>query len=99
MLIYRYPFIEVKKITRTVTLLKSNCTKFLIKVRFYMIDMKIFTTGTIGLQIMSVFETGGAVGRGKCFFDRVTILFHHCNNTNITYQQFYSCLCGYFTHS
>ena len=25
---------------------------------------------------------------GKCFFDKATILFHQCNNTNITYQQF-----------
>ena len=31
-------------------------------------------------------------GRGKCFFDGVTILIHQCNNTNIAYQQFYSCL-------
>ena len=52
-----------------------------------MMDIKIFTIG------------GGAVGLGKCFFDRVTILFHQCDNIIITYQQFYSCLGSYFTHS
>ena len=37
---------------------------------------------------------GGVLWRGEnvFFFDRVTILFHQCNNTNNTYQQFYSCL-------
>ena len=50
-----------------------------------MMDIKKFTTGR------------GAVRWRKCFFDRVTILFHQCNNTNITYQQF-SYLRWYFTH-
>ena len=48
-----------------------------------MMDIKIFTTEGV---------PGGAVGGGKCFFDRAPILFHQFNNTNITYQQFYSCL-------
>ena len=34
----------------------------------------------------------------RWFFDRVPILLHQCNNTNITYEQFYSCLHWYFTH-
>ena len=38
-----------------------------------MMDIKILSTE--GVQ-------GGAVGGEKCFFDRVTILFHQCNNTN-----------------
>ena len=39
----------------------------------------MFTTGALD----GVLRQGG-----KCFFDRVTLLFHQCNNTNITYQQF-----------
>ena len=49
-----------------------------------MMDIKIFTT-------RGVRGGGGAVGEGKSFFDTETILFHQCNNTNITYQEFYSC--------
>ena len=47
-----------------------------------MMDIKIFTTGGFG----------GAVEGGECFFNIVTILYLQCNKTNITYQQFYSCL-------
>ena len=47
-----------------------------------MVDIKIFIT----------VDRGGALVRGKCFLGKVTILFNQCNNTNITYQQFYSCL-------
>ena len=56
-----------------------------------MMDIKIFTTGGV--------REGGCCGSGEWFFDRVATLFHQCNNTNITYQQFYSYLRGYFTHS
>ena len=48
-----------------------------------MIDIKIFTTK----GVRGVLWEGG-----KCFFDRVTILFDQCNNTNIAYRQFYSYL-------
>ena len=41
---------------------------------FSIMDIKIFTTGGV---------RGGAVGGGKCFFDRATILFHQCNNTTL----------------
>ena len=48
-----------------------------------MVDITICTTGGV---------RGGAVGRENIFFDGVTILFHQCNNTKITYQQFFTCL-------
>ena len=41
---------------------------------------------------INIFTTGAFGGGGIFFFDRVAILFHQYNNTNITYQQFYSCL-------
>ena len=45
---------------------------------FSMMDIKMFTTGGFG--------EGHAVGGGEMiFFERVTISFHQCNNTNITY--------------
>ena len=51
---------------------------------FSTMEINFFTAGGV---------CGGAVGeRGNVFFDRVTILSHQYNNTNITYQQFYSCL-------
>ena len=54
-----------------------------------MMDIKIFTTRWgVGVGV-GRFECSG--NGGKCFFDIVTILFHHYNNTNITYQQFNSC--------
>ena len=53
-------------------------------------DIEIFTTG-VRREVQ--WE------EGKYFFDRGTILFHKFNNTNITYQQFHSCLHLYFTHS
>ena len=48
--------------------------------------------------ILKILQPEGVLlGGGNVFFDRVTILFHQCNNTNITYQQF-SYLRWYFTH-
>ena len=65
-------FHKNENITRTVPLLKSNSTYFLIYSFFSMMDIKDFTTEGV---------RSDAVGGGKCFFDRVTILFHQCNNT------------------
>ena len=49
-----------------------------------MTDIKSFTTWGV---------RRGVLWKGwKCFFDRVTILLHQCNDTKITYPQFYSYL-------
>ena len=46
-----------------------------------------------------IFTSGGVQWEGgKCFLYSVTIIFHECNNTNITYQPFYSYLRWYFSH-
>ena len=50
--------------------------------------------------ILKFLQPGGfgeSCGKREFFF--LTIVFHQCNNTTITYQQFYSCLRWYFTHS
>ena len=50
-----------------------------------MTSLKVLGGGAVGAVFGQVLWEGG-----KCFFDRVTILFHQCNNTTIAYQQFYS---------
>ena len=71
------------------------------KIKFHIIFINFFFS-MMDTKFSAIRESGGYVwvccGRGLCIFVRVTILFHQCNNTNITYEQFYSYLRWYFTH-
>ena len=58
-------------VTQNITNSTPSKIKF-ISIFYYMIDIKILQPGE-----------GYAVGGGKCFFDRVTILFHQYNNIKI----------------
>ena len=75
-----------KKITRTVPILTSDSTYF----SFFFLQW-----------ILKIFHWGGTRGQawgGWIFFLRISILFHQCNNKNITYQQFLLLFTLYYLH-
>ena len=79
---------ENEKMTRTVPILKSNSILFNYFF-FSTMDISIFPDRGRGVDWEGEFY----------FLSLYFLLFHQCNNINITYQQFCCCLPWYLTHS